>query len=349
VESAAASKAAYLVKPATALRVRFGTNDPTPLPPEVPGGENPMAGAILDYFLGANASEVKLEIVDGAGVVVRTYSSKDPVLDPHPALDRAAYDKICQKTTNATFCGLPLYWPGVPIVFGASAGMHRVAWDMRLQPAPIEDFNAAGDVGATGAVPGRTPLGEAAPWAPPGNYTVRLTVDGKAYTQPLTVKLDPRVKIGVPALAQLNTLTRSMWDGTTAARAALAEARALSAKLAAESGADAMAFKASVDSLAPVPMRGRGGRGGGGGGFGGRGGAAAGPASLASVSGTLMGAAMAMQGAEAAPTANQVAACDRASQQLAEVMKKWTGLKTAGLAALNAKRKTAGQGAISLP
>ena len=28
----------------------------------------------------------------------------------------------------------------------------------------------------------------------PGTYSVRLTVDGKALTQPLTVKMDPRVK-----------------------------------------------------------------------------------------------------------------------------------------------------------
>ena len=345
VESAAASKAAYLVKPATALRVRFGTNDPTPLPPEVPGGENPMAGAIIDYFLGANASEVKLEIVDGAGVVVRSYSSKDPVLDPHPALDRAAYDKICQKNTSNTFCGLPLYWPGAPVVFGASSGMHRVAWDMRLQPAPIDDVNSAGDVNATGAVAGHAMLNESSPWAPPGNYTVRLTVDGKAVTQPLTLKLDPRVKTPAAALDQLGKLTRTLWNGAAQARAAFGDARALAAKLAPESGADVDAFKAALDSLAPAPARGRGGRGG----FGGRFGAPAGPATLASISGSLIGAANAMQGADVAPTATQVAACDRATKQLAEVMKKWTALKTTGLASLNAKRKAAGQPAIALP
>ena len=62
-----------------------------------------------------------------------------------------------------------------------------------------------------------------------------------------------------------------------------------------------------------------------------------------------MGAAMAMQGAEVAPTANQAAACDRAGRQLAEVMKQWTALKTAGLAELNARRKAAGQPAVTIP
>jgi len=341
--TAAAAQTAYLAKPATALRIRFGTNEPTPFPPEVPAGENPMPGAMLDYFLPRDAGEVKLDILDGKGVVVRSYSSKDPVLDTHPALDRAAYDRICQQNVSATFCGLPLYWPGAPLVFGAEAGMHRVAWDLRLQPLATENVAAAGDVDATGAVPGRATLGESAPWAPPGSYTVRLSVDGKTVTQPLTVKLDPRVKTPALALAPLHALSRQMWDGANAARAALAEARALAAQLERQSGADIDAFKAAVDSLAPAPAR--GGRGAGVRRFG----LSAGPATLTSIGGALMNAAMAMQGAEAAPTTNQVAACDRAAKQFADVMKKWTALKGTGLAALNAKRKVAGQGIVTLP
>ncbi|MDP1890702.1 MAG: hypothetical protein Q8K55_07375, partial [Gemmatimonadaceae bacterium] len=344
IARSAAARSAYLVTPSPALRIRFGTNEPTPLPPEMPGGQNPMPGAILDYFLPHTAGDVLLEILDAKGVVVRTYSSKDPVVTPHPALDRVAYEKICQQNVSATFCGLPLYWPAAPVIFGVNAGMHRVAWDMRLQPLPVDDVNAAGDVNATGAVPGRATLGETSPWAPPGKYTVRLTVDGKATTQPLTVKLDPRVKTPAPALAQLNTLTRAMWDGAMAARAAFADARALSAKLESVTGSEAAAFKATVDSVAPAPVRGARGRG-----FGGRFGAPAGPATLASVSGTLMSAAMAMQGAEVAPTARQVAACTTASAQLADVLKRWTALKTTGLAGLNAKLKTAGQPVVTLP
>ncbi|MBA4072134.1 MAG: hypothetical protein C0497_09910 [Gemmatimonas sp.] len=75
----------------------------------------------------------------------------------------------------------------------------------------------------------------------------------------------------------------------------------------------------------------------------------AGPATMASVSGTLMSAAMAMQGAEVAPTAGQVAACMTARAQLADVMKRWTALKVTGLAGLNAKLKMAGHAAIVVP
>jgi len=48
---AKAARGDYLVKPQTAVRVRFGTNEPTPWPPELPAGENPPAGAIIDYAL----------------------------------------------------------------------------------------------------------------------------------------------------------------------------------------------------------------------------------------------------------------------------------------------------------
>ena len=48
-------RGAYLFKPATAVRVRFGTNDPTPWPPELPAGENPPPGGIIDYYLAADA------------------------------------------------------------------------------------------------------------------------------------------------------------------------------------------------------------------------------------------------------------------------------------------------------
>ena len=74
-------------------------NPPTPWPPEVPAGENPPPGAILDYYLASDASgSVTIEILDTTGRVVRTYSSTDPVPAVHPALDPVAYNKLCQET-----------------------------------------------------------------------------------------------------------------------------------------------------------------------------------------------------------------------------------------------------------
>jgi photosystem II stability/assembly factor-like uncharacterized protein len=360
---ATAAQAAYLYKPATAVRVRFATNDPTPWPPEVPAGENPPPGAILDYHLAANTSgAVTLEILDAAGKLVRSYSSDDPVRSPDPALDPVAYNKLCQQTPTAADCGLPLYWPAPPITLSTQRGMHRFIWDMRHGPITAEGGGRGG-----GAVPHRTYSGVNAPWAAPGAYTVRLTAGGRSYSQPLTLRLDPRVKTPAVALGQLTALTREMFDGAMTAHAAFGDARALAAQLEKVQGADIEKFKAQIEkmpgagvdafrfqvqSLAPAPAAGgRGGRGGrGGGGGGGRGGAAtAGPQSLESVSAALLAAAMAMQNAEVAPTANQVAACGRARTQLAGVMARWIALRTTGLAALNRKRKAAGLPIVTVP
>ena len=40
------------------------------------------------------------------------------------------------------------------------------------------------------------------PWVAPGDYTVTLTVDGKTFTQPLTVAMDPRVKASAADLQE---------------------------------------------------------------------------------------------------------------------------------------------------
>jgi photosystem II stability/assembly factor-like uncharacterized protein len=342
IRAAQASGTPYLVKPATAVRVRFGTNEPTPWPPELPAGENPPPGGILDYYLPEAASgPVTIDILDRAGKVIRTYSSTDPVLNPEPGVDMAAYDQVCRKRPTATYCGLPLYWPAPEMRVGTEAGMHRVWWDLHYQPFPAPDIEDAGDEGATGAVPHHTYPDVNAPWAPPGTYTVRLTANGKSVTQPLTLRLDPRVRTPALGLTQLATLSQEMYGGAVAARTAQAQARALVAELQKLSGGDVDGFKAQVESLAPPPARGGRGR------FFGRG--PAGPPTLESASSGMMAAAMAMQGADVAPTAGQVAACGRARAQSAEVMAKWTALKTTGLAAFNAKRKAAGQAPLSLP
>jgi hypothetical protein len=168
-------------------------------------------------------------------------------------------------------------------------------------------------------------------------------VDGTALTQPLTLKLDPRVKTSAASLTQLATLTRSLYDNAVAARAAYTDARALVAKLDQLSGDDVTPLKAQVEVLAPAPASGRGGRGGGGGFPGGRGGAPSGPATLESASNALFAAAMAMQDADVAPTAGEVAAATRARTEATEVLRKWTAVRTTGVAAFNAKRKAAGQ------
>jgi len=306
------SAATYLVKPNTAVRVRFGTNEPTPWPPELPAGENPPAGAIIDYALAADVSgPVTLEIVEAGGRVIRTYASDEPVVDPDPALDPASYDRVCRTNPGAADCGLPLYWPAPQTRLSTRAGMHRFTWDMRYQP--LGDNQRTGEVEATGAVPHRSEHTPAAPWAAPGRYTVRLRVNGKSYTQPLTLRLDPRIKTPAAGLAQLAALSRQMYDAAASAHAAYGVARALVDSLSGNR-------RAQVESLAPSPRpRSRG--------FGRPAGRTL--PTLESASHTPLAAAMAMQDADVTPTAAQVAACARARAQVTAVLARWNRLRAA--------------------
>src|SRR5262245_19342858 len=323
----AAAKAAfsknepYLFKPGPAVRVRFGVNEPTPWPPELPAGESAPPGALIDYYLAKDASgPVKLEILDAAGKVVRTYSSTEPVFDPDPGKDMAAYDEVCRKTPTAAYCGLPLYWPAPQFIISTKAGMHRFSWDLKFDPISPADLIPAGDEDATGAVPGRTYPNYNVPWVPPGGYTVRLKVDGVTKTQPIVVRLDPRVRIEPETLATLNTLSTGLYWEAVAAHRAFNEARALAGTLAARSGIEAI--KRDLEDLAPTGVRRnvqalrR------------RGGPAAATPSLEAVSNALQAAAMAMQSAEVAPTAAQLAAAASARTQARRVMARWVAVKT---------------------
>jgi hypothetical protein len=264
---------------------------------------------------------VTLEILDVGGKVVRTYSSTEPVFDPDPGKNMEAYDVVCRKTPTAAYCGLPLYWPAPQFIISTKAGMHRFSWDLKFDPVSPADLVPAGDEEATGAVPGRTYPNYNVPWVPPGSYTVRLTVEGVKKTQPIVVRLDPRVHIAPEALTQLNTLSTSLYWEAVAAHRAFNEARALAATLGSRSGPGADGVKTDLEALAPTGLtrnvrllRRRGG----------------GPAtpSLEAVSNALQAAAMAIQAGEVAPTAAQIAAAASARTQARAAMAKWASVKT---------------------
>ena len=342
---AEASKNAFLFKPETAIRIRFGTNDPTPWPPELLAGENPPPGALIDYYLPSAADgSVRLEILNGGGKVIRTYSSTDQVRNPDPATDPVAYNKICQQTPTAPDCGLPLYWPAPPQVLKTTAGMHRFSWDMHYDPIAGGGGGGRGGGGGGGAVPHRTYSGVSSPWVAPGTYTVRLTVDGKTMTQPITVKMDPRVKI-TAEVQQIFTLTTQMEDYAHNAEAAYKDARALVEKVKARTqsaGNDALVKQleelAPPEPVTPVGGRGRGGRGGGGG-FALPGAEAPAAPNLSNIAGLMVAAVQAMQGAEMAPTAAQLQAVTQEQAAYSTVMAKWAALKA----------KAGGQGAAAAP
>ena len=167
-----ASAAAHLFKPADAFILPPGSDEGTPTQKDEAEAENPPNGAIIDYYLTSAASgPVTLEILDGSGTVVRHYSSSDPA----PAV-------------NVNTLAVNLVWSRPAEALAAAAGAHRWVWDFR--PDPPAGGRGRGGRGGGGGGGGRGGL----PPVAPGGFSVKLTVNDQSYTQPLTVKPDPRDK-----------------------------------------------------------------------------------------------------------------------------------------------------------
>ena len=233
---ALAAAPAHLFAPGRATRVRRNVNADTPLSPEIPHALNAPDGAIIDYWLGAAASDgVAIDILDAAGAVVRHYSS-DPIA----------------PVAEAAKPSFPNYWLAVPRALATSAGAHRVNWDLRhdAPPAVSHGFEIS-------ANPGLTPPSPEGPLALPGVYTVRLTANGVTRTQPVTVRNDPRSTVTPAALAgqhafqlRITAAMRAAWDGqqqVTALRAALTAASGANAP--ADVVAAVATIRAAIDSV----------------------------------------------------------------------------------------------------
>ena len=314
----------FLFRPENAIRVRWDMNTDTPLPPDEPAGKNPPDGAILDYYLASAASgPVTLEILDSAGALVRKYSSADPVerVDPNLAI--------------------PTYWVRPPHPLSAEAGMHRFLWDLHYTPLA----QAGGRGGGYGmqAIVHDTPLTTTSIWAAPGQYTVKLTANGKTYQQPLRLKMDPRVKTPLLGLQQQSTLSKQLYDDVIKSQKTLEEVRALRTRLSQVRGQaqGAVADAITAFDAKAVALEGAGGGGRGGGGGGGRGGAPAGPLTLANAAGNLTGLMSLLQGADVTPTTQVVAAITLRRTSMAQLFARWSELKGTGLTALNAQLKQA--------
>ena len=202
----------HLFAPQTAMRSRWNRNPDTPLPPEFPAGKNPPDGAILDYVLSSSSKNgVTLEILDEQGHLVRRYSSTDRA-EP--------LEKIASEHP------IPMYWVRPAQILSAESGMHRFVWDMHY--APPQSLEHEFPISAIYRDTVKYPLGA---WALPGNYSLKLTVDGKSYKRPLVVKMDPRITASLADLRKQFEMESGSVDGMNQSYEALMQVRSVRAQL----------------------------------------------------------------------------------------------------------------------
>ena len=197
VDSKSAGSEMILYKPETALRIHY----PDAIEHRGPVGDDAPMGAIIDYyFKAAPKDEVKLEIFDSNGKLVRSLSSREKKGFEQPP---EWPDQVKEVTT-------------IP----AAAGMNRYAWNLRWE-APEK-------------IPGAfyTGTGPRGPLALPGKYTVKMTVGSQSQTQPLEIVIDPRMKNMNPAdLQKQFALQMQVWEANTQLHRAVNQIRELRAEI----------------------------------------------------------------------------------------------------------------------
>lgn len=219
LNAALLNASSILYKPQTAYRVRWNMNTDTPLPQEEPAGQNPPDGAIIDYYLAENKSEVSLEILDSKNNMVRKYTSSDL-----PDL--------------VTPGNVPPYWIRPQQILSAKAGAHRFTWDMHY--TPIESNNGY-PIAATFM---NTAPNPSSPWVMPGSYLAKLIVDGTVFTHRFMVKMDPRVTTSVAELQRQHDLSIQCYIAKKQCKNILNEIKAFRLRL------DAQLKKASMSEKA---------------------------------------------------------------------------------------------------
>jgi hypothetical protein len=299
---------AHLFTPALAYRMQRDTYTDTPLPPDEPAAANPPDGAVIDYYLAHASGPVTLEILDAHGQLVRKYSSAD-----EPDVSEADLKKQL----------IPLYWlrPFHPLP--SDAGMHRWVWDLHY-PTPDStrhDYPIS-------AIPGDTPRYPLGPTALPGPYTARLTANGKTYTAPFVVKMDPRVKISAASREkkfQFEVRLASLLSETSRAVLQAGSIREPLQKLSQQAtGPIHDSVQAFQNKLAEV--------------LGASSGFSAPPSgdvTLTRVNGQVAVLYGQVWQVDAEPTASQSEATTAAEHDASEVIKRWDALKTTDLPALN--------------
>jgi photosystem II stability/assembly factor-like uncharacterized protein len=314
----------HLFAPQLTYRMRRNNNTDTPLPPEVPAGKNPPDGAMLDYYLTATASEpITLEILDAEGKVVRRFSSADKP------------EQVDEKKLV-----VPTYWLRPPQMLSAEAGMHRFIWDLRYPPPQALEHEYP--ISAIYRDTPRYPLG---PAVVPGQYTVKLTAGGSSYTQPLTIKMDPRVKASAEELRQQLDLETKIVDAMHEDYQTVQQVRALRRQLAdlkTRAGQGRTATAVEMLDKSAAEFEGTKAE------FGARFLSTPEGRSLVRLNAALNTLLESVDGADTTPTTQAIATFEEVQKVLNEQLTRWSVIKNEDVPALNAQLRSAHLPAINM-
>jgi photosystem II stability/assembly factor-like uncharacterized protein len=309
-----------LFTPQEAIRFRWNRNPDTPLPPEVPAGKNPPDGAIINYYLTAGPhNPVTLEILDEQGHLVRRYSSADKA-EP--------MEKIAAEHP------IPMYWVRPTQILSTSPGMHRFVWDMHY--APPDSLSHEFPISAIVHDTVKYPLGA---WVLPGNYTVRLTVDGRVSTQPLTVKMDPRIKTSLGDLRKQFEMQSGAVEGMKESFESLIQIKSVRAQLKERTGKAGKG--AAAEAVAAIDKQAAEMEGAAQSSFFGLAPGAKQPENFSTMNQHFNAILTVADSADAAPTTQATAVFKELEDALEKLMARWTKIRQQDIPALNAELKKA--------
>src|SRR5439155_9511769 len=125
---------------------------------------------------------------------------------------------------------IPTYWIRPTPILSAEAGAHRFVWDLHYPP-PEGSRQGTRRSYPISAIYRDTPSEPRGPWAMPGEYQVKLAINSQSYTQPLTIKMDPRVKMSAEELQKQFGLSMQCYEGLHQGQTALEQIKKYRAQL----------------------------------------------------------------------------------------------------------------------
>ena len=213
--------------------------------------------------------------------------------------------------------------------------MHRFVWDLRY--APPKSLNHEFPISAIVHDTPKYPLGA---WALPGNYTVKLTVDAKSYSQRFFVKMDPRIKTSLADLRKQFEMQSGSVKGMNESFEALSQVQSVRAQLkerAAKAGKGALA-----DAIAALDKQAAELEGAAQSNFFGLPPGTKQPENFSSLNQHFGGILAVADSADAAPTTQAKAVHKELEDALRRLVKRWMDIRDFEVVALNAELTKAG-------